>query len=105
MGIEAEGMDVSQLNVYSIVVCSIWRLITYLVAFSSMSVQQIFSFLFIFATSFELFGVFPSAFILLFLFSCFVDRPLLISSPILCRLILSCPTVPSSLLLPVSPFL
>lgn len=66
MEIEAEVMAVSQLNVCSIVVHSIWRpeLIIYMVTFCSFSVQQIFSLLFIFATTFELFGLFPSAFIL-----------------------------------------
>lgn len=41
MGVEEEVMNVSQLNAYSIVVCSIWslELIIYMVAFSSVSVQ------------------------------------------------------------------
>lgn len=81
-------------------------MITHMVGFCSMSAQRMFSLLLIFATTFKLFQLFPCAFILAPLsFACFADLPLLISSPTSCWLILSCSTVPTSLLLPVSPFL
>lgn len=54
-------MDVSQLKVYSIIACSIWRLLFYA---CSVNISQIF----IFSATFELFGIFSSVFILSLLF-------------------------------------